>query len=626
MQNYFIRGLLSVLFFCLFPTAQSQHAGPFKIETDSTLAGFSILDSVFQSKKIFFTGEDHRFIDANNSTTLAFLKYLNQKQGVNHLMLELGYSWGEIANRYIQTGDSSLFQLLQYSSHKSFNVFFKELYEYNKNLSPENKVQIHGIDVERFYELALLHLNYLIPKKKEVPNELILSIESIQSLAKYVEIQGLQENEDEEDEEATEEYNSEENEENEYNSSLDISKYSIFQSIDSILSDFHKNKKLYELYLGDNFAEFEKITQELRDYKQWRIYENSSMVQRFIFRENYMFQNMKRLFVEYPNAKFYGQFGRCHVSLIRTKDDCNWVDFRSIANRLQEFEPTQDKVVSIGIFYASKPEYESSRMVKQYMKDLAKKAPENEINIFSLDTSIIKEVKYNYILIDKKAKLPYFYESLYSSLGKSDKNPNTTSSLGLNFLYANSGFSAMNSNLQSKFAPTLGNFANHTMGIGLHFNFAKLKKYGGLMTEFGFVIGLPQKQENQQDTSLKMHYTNFNLKFGYTARIYKNLHFFTLLNSQLGYYQLNIEYKSKDGIFDPIETKVLDVYNDVIGFGPCAGLRLFKTKGIELAFETGYLFDFSRQNWKNHNLFNTSIRSNFNGLYYQFKTSYTFAY
>lgn len=624
MQNYFIRGLLSVLFFCLFTHAQSQHAGPFKIETDSTLSGFNILDSVFQTKKIFFTGEDHRFIDANNSTTLAFLKYLNQKQGVNHLMLELGYSWGEIANRYIQTGDSALFELLQYSSHNSFNVFFKELYEYNKNLSPENKIQIHGIDVERFYELALLHLNFLIPSTKEVPNELILSIESIQSLAKYVEIQGLQEKENEEEEESTEEDSSEE--EDEYSSSLDISKYSIFQSIDSILSDFQRNRKLYEEFLDSNFAEFEKITQELKNYKQWRIYENSSMVQRFIFRENYMFQNMKLLFEEFPNAKFYGQFGRCHVSLIRTKDDCNWVDFRSIANRLQEYKHTKDKVVSIGIFYASKPEYESSRMVKQYMKDLAKKAPENEINIFSLDTSIIKEVKYNYILIDKKAELPSFYESIYSSLNKSTKYPNTTSSIGLNFLYANSVFSNINTSLQNNFSPNFGDFSNRTMGIGLHFNFAKLKKYGGFMSEFGFVIGLPQNKEGQQDTSLKMHYTNFNLKLGYTVRIFKNLHLFTMLNSQIGYYQLNIEYSSTNGIFTPTETKVLDVYNDIIGLGPCAGIRLFKTNGLELALETGYLFDFSRQNWKNHNLFTTPVRSNFNGLYYQLKTNYTFAY
>lgn len=624
MQNYFIRGLLSVLFFCLITPVQSQHAGPFKIETDSTLSGFSILDSVFQTKKIFFTGEDHRFIEANNSTTLAFLKYLNQKQGVNHLMLELGYSWGEIANRYIQTGDSALFELLQYSSHKSFNVFFKDLYEYNKNLSPENKIQIHGIDVERFYELALLHLNFLIPSTKEVPNELILSIESIQSLAKYVEIQGLQEKENEEEEESTEEDSSEE--EDEYSSSLDISKYSIFQSIDSILSDFQRNRKLYAVFLDSNFTEFEKITQELKIYKQWRIYENSNMVQRFIFRENYMFQNMKRLFEEFPNAKFYGQFGRCHVSLIKTKDDCNWVDFRSIANRLQEYKHTKDKVVSIGIFYASKPEYESSRMVKQYMKDLAKKVPENEINIFSLDTSIIKEVKYTYILIDKKAELPSFYESIYSSLNKTSKYPSTTSTIGLNFLYANSGFSSINSSLQTNFSPNLNNFANQTMGIGLHFNFAKLKKYGGFMSEFGFVIGLPQNKEGQQDTSLKMHYTNFNLKLGYTVRIFKNLHLFTMLNSQIGYYQLNIEYSSTNGIFTPTETKVLDVYNDIIGLGPCAGIRLFKTNGLELALETGYLFDFSRQNWKNHNLFTTPVRSNFNGLYYQFKTSYTFAY
>ncbi|MEY4465753.1 MAG: hypothetical protein RLZZ465_1383, partial [Bacteroidota bacterium] len=69
----------------------------------------------------------------------------------------------------------------------------------------------------------------------------------------------------------------------------------------------------------------------------------------------HMFQNMVKLLKQYPSGKFFGQFGRCHISTNKQQQDCGWFEYNSLLTRLRtRYFRNDTSVLSVGIFYKEK--------------------------------------------------------------------------------------------------------------------------------------------------------------------------------------------------------------------------------------------------------------------------------
>lgn len=305
---------------------------------------FTGFDSIpTDNYKVYFTGEDHRYSLVNTQIEMKFVKFLHQKAGVRHLIIELGYSRGWVIDRYVRTGDTSLYSILKSNTYKDYLAFYDELKKYNDSLPEDQKIRVTGIDVERFTRLPIMFLEYLLPANKSIPKNLELTVESIKALSSYIEntsesyINGTSDN-----------YFVFEN------------RFQEFASTDSIITDFEAKREQFKDYLGDNYSDFNKVINSLKHQRIWNKYRYSNMIQEYIYREQYIYDRFMELLDEYPEDKFYGQFGRCHIGLSAQNGDCGWYEYLSIANRLDNSIDSRvnGKTLSIALYYIGQPVFD----------------------------------------------------------------------------------------------------------------------------------------------------------------------------------------------------------------------------------------------------------------------------
>ncbi len=123
------------------------------------------------------------------------------------------------------------------------------------------------------------------------------------------------------------------------------------KTIDTMIADYQQNNMAFREYLGDGFAEFDKVFASMIEYRKYMKYAN--MPHQYVYRERKIYENMSTLIGANPGEKYYGQFGRCHISQTELNEECDWYAFSSIAKRLNE-GVAKDRVLSIGIFYNEK--------------------------------------------------------------------------------------------------------------------------------------------------------------------------------------------------------------------------------------------------------------------------------
>lgn len=336
-------GLLLITFSCS-NTVFSQKNSYTYYDTipDIPMVNLDKLDSIINNYTVFFTGENHTYANQNSNIELKMLKYLNEKAGVRNLIIELGFSRGYMLNKYINDDTSYLKNMEGTTSTKYINLY-KKLRELNQKLPLEKRITVHGIDVERFADDGPVLLNRLIPKDKIVPKAIDFQIEVLKSYAKYISLKYNMYNNDEDDK--------------------NINSYSIGNyygrgfdnesTIDSMVADYKLNKAIYKEFIGDNFQIFDKVFNSIIEYRKWQNYK--SMPHQYIYRERVIYDNLSTLILANPNEKYYGQFGRCHISQTELNAECNWYAFNSTAKRLNE-GIAKGKTLSIGIFYKGRIE------------------------------------------------------------------------------------------------------------------------------------------------------------------------------------------------------------------------------------------------------------------------------
>lgn len=316
--------------------AQKVEYKQLSLEDNGYYSTFSLLDSAVKNYKVFFTGENHTFRKSNYMLQLKMLKYLYKNAGVRHLFIEFGYSRGWLINQYVQTGDSSLLKTINDYSYKEYTLLYKSIYEFNKTLAPEEKITITGIDLERSITSSIKVMSMLFPKT-EAPKEISVHVDAIRALAIFS------------DQRQQSYVYDEENYDYEYTRSY----YNENTSMKYFLLDFDSNTVLYKKYLGDNFTDFARIVSGIKGENLRSKYQNSGAIQSYIHRENFMYDRMMELINQYPDDKFYSQFGRCHTSLNADDYWCGYYFYRTLATRLNNSTDStlNNKVLSIACYY-----------------------------------------------------------------------------------------------------------------------------------------------------------------------------------------------------------------------------------------------------------------------------------
>lgn len=114
-------------------------------------------------KRIFLLGEHHA-IAGVEELDLSLLQYLHRVAGVRFYVAEYGYAFGEMANRYFESGDEKLLDWLMEQmkgspawTHEN-REFLKKMGEWNRSLPAGERVRVVGVDVEHQSEIAWRYL------------------------------------------------------------------------------------------------------------------------------------------------------------------------------------------------------------------------------------------------------------------------------------------------------------------------------------------------------------------------------------------------------------------------------------------------------------------------------------
>ncbi|MBK6381329.1 MAG: hypothetical protein IPF72_17305 [Chitinophagaceae bacterium] len=128
----------------------------------------------------FFLGESHT-INFEPEFKFNFIKHLNSKYGVKDVFLEIGFSAAYFFNKYLLSGDTTIFinnSLPYLWGH--YKDFWNDLYNYNKLLPDSVKIVIYGLDFER-KEIFKLFEKAIQPNVA-IPIHLQKTFEDIQTL------------------------------------------------------------------------------------------------------------------------------------------------------------------------------------------------------------------------------------------------------------------------------------------------------------------------------------------------------------------------------------------------------------------------------------------------------------
>lgn len=352
------------------------------LEKSGDYSGLEELQTRIQTPRVFITGENHLHVGINGLIEFKLLQFLHAKAGVKHLILELGEARGWYANRYVNDLDTQERYCLQATTSVEHMKILDNIREWNRTLPVEQRIQIHGVDVERFNDIALMRLSDMLPKTG-VPKSLYTAVHAVHQAAGWLKHTGLEE----------------------YEVTSKNQKYragtppfSIDPSIDLIIAQFDSLDLELKNWMGSRYLEFQSGLEGLREYRQWNRYRNSAFY--YTWREENIYRKLTRLLDSDSGSRFFGQFGRCHAAYSIQNGDCSWYAYQSVVHRLRErYFRSNRGVLSIGIYYEGDREIDAeansnpNQSLISEARELLSAAPSGAVSIKQLDARRYPELE-----------------------------------------------------------------------------------------------------------------------------------------------------------------------------------------------------------------------------------------
>lgn len=361
---------LLIVFNVSIALSQNKYA---EIEVNETL-NFSDFDKLFSNGeidkyKVYFTGENHQFGRINSTLEFKLLMYLNKTQGVDQFLFEQSPAVG-----YIMSGialDNNLnyktFLKDKYSSH--FYELVMDIMRYNSKIDSTKRIRVHGIDVERFPAFSIFALNDIIDSTS-AEGETGLIYESIQALVTSEFI----------DASPDEIYN-----QGGVSLNLTGDVVDAWKTFETIIYESEKQKENLKKELGEKYEIYAQIIESVSKGHKWYMLERDGNLSAPILRERYMYDQFENVYAEYPNSKFYGQFGRCHLHANKKAKRCYSHDLMSIANRLNSSldSTLNGKILAMPIYYREAKNFD--KKIIQALKLDERFDKDNKIFLIDLD-------------------------------------------------------------------------------------------------------------------------------------------------------------------------------------------------------------------------------------------------
>ena len=570
-----VKKLASFILVLFFGASLFSQGLELDLGDNNDYSGFKLYDNHLKDYKVFINGENHLFVKSNAELQLKMMKYLHKEAGVKNLLLELGWSRGYIITQYIQTGDTTLLPAIKAFSWDAYAELVEGLKEYNDSLPSQEKIKVTGIDVERFNSMALKALTTIFPDVSKAHDSIAVHVESVFSAISYLEKVNTWDLEDA----------------NEFNTELWFKKpyVSIENTVDYFVTNATKHKNHYLEYISpSDTSTFLKIVQQLRDSKEYMMYETTASIQAHIYRERYMFDQFEELYRSDTTQKFFMEFGRCHSVKKVQEEACTWHNFNSITNRINTSDDLglKGKVLSTGIFYPREGKLgvnlddESKSRLKEIYVNESKK---DTLTLWNVKEDIAFKELHDFIIINYKSLSTESESELTNMSYDSDvkgfisfkagyinvNNP------GLNGFLSDSAFGSYDRKYFQGF--DVGVFKNN----GLYFN-------------IDFISPLA-KTVRSRDNKIKVntYYLNANLGFD----LLKNEAVSLIPYGGIGYHRTKLKYEiaGLSSYFGSTSRGTIKGNN----WSYRIGTKLnFDLDGFVIGFDAGYLKDLRKTKWK----------------------------
>lgn len=310
--------------------------------------GLELIKEDLKDKKIIFTGEYHA-LTKDDEVRMKMVKYIQQEIGLNSYLLECGYSSAYFMNKYLESGDEEILKKVfsNVEGTSAHNIddynFFKDLYEFNKTLSEEDKIKVVGIDIEHNFGNTYDYIKTIIKDKSlntQVLEKVLTSLEDMNSCLKT----SVQVSQDE--------------------------KIKLFNNlnsdIDVLIEDIKNNKQIYINIFKEDFFGLELVVKNIKaKYLSDTTYYDAEKC--LSIREEQMYENFVIQDKEIDNGIYFGQFGANHINKspirianVQSEIETTYVDFEPIASKLNNSDKYQGKVMSI--LYAYQDKYKSEEI------------------------------------------------------------------------------------------------------------------------------------------------------------------------------------------------------------------------------------------------------------------------
>lgn len=578
-------------FSCIRLSAQKQ---VLDVENNNDYSSFAALDSAYLSQfSVFFTGEDHRYLKSNSQLELKMFKYLHKTAGVRVFMMEFGYSLGYAANKYVQTGDSNVLDLLDRHTYDEYFELFKGLRDFYDSLPDNEKFSLVSVDLEREPVYPVKMLESLMPEDGTPHDSIKLHIESLKAISEYHDYESAKN----ENEEEGDEYDYEGIEKPADDSAYTKVYVNTRFTVELVIENYKKHKEKYQAYLGSNFNLFEAEIKNIEDFFVYDSYEGAA--HQYIFRENYMEQNVKALITQNPQNKIFGQFGRCHTQRSREKEDCSYFYFNSLATRLNNTvgSPLEGKVFSCAIFYPAMFDFMDDNVsINTGLDSLISNTELNTISLTVLnnDDPAFAQLskRFNAVIINYNENDENSAETIEETMDISSLfDPNnkermmflgTAGAKGMNI--AN-----LNNRLKTDFNPSVQFY-------GFEFNFSKNRSYS-LINRF---VWFSTETRNIND-STSIALSGFSINFLYGGDLIKSNTVDFILSAGYGYERWEMQTiesltdESRKDVFGSDRTTTY--VNPGMFLNAMADLRIHKG-GFTFGVYGGYQLDLSNQKWR----------------------------